>query len=200
MPLMLKEDAAGRIYTGTRGQYHWLTSIGQHMGAVVQFCPDVVLGRYLAVAATDGGVPSLTDAQRAAGWQLRSGIAYSQRVSTIDELFYQRDGNDCPGYDEWYLFDTPPQQLGEIISGNPLIEDNKPRPGRLVVLVGWVGSFVLHGTHAASQTINEMFWQQLDWIRPDVYVSDGRDNLTFVCQNLPLFESVRERLGAATKP
>jgi len=199
MPLMPKEDFAGAtIYTGSRGEYHWLTSTEQYMGAVVQLCPDVAVGRYLAVTSIDGGSPWLTEAQRAAGWQLRSGMAYSQRVSTAEELFYQRDGNDCPGYDEWYLFDTPPQHLGEILAGNPFIENNKPRSGRVLVFVGW-GAFVLHDTDPASQTINEMFWQQLDWIRPDVYVSDSRENLTFVSKHLHLFERVHERLSAALR-
>lgn len=141
----------------------------------------------MAVTAIDGGSPWLSDAQRAAGWQLRRGMAYSRRVCGIEELFYQRDGNDCPGYDEWYLFDTPPRDLGEILAGNPFLEDNKPRPGRLLIFVGWA-AFVLHDTDPAVQPINEMFWQQLDWIRPDVYISDGRDNLTFVCKHLRLFE------------
>ena len=196
---MLKEEfGGGTIYTGSRGEYHWLTSAEQYMGAVVQLCPDIALGRYLAVTSIDSGSPWLTEAQRAAGWQLRSGMAYSQRVSTAEELFYQRDGNDCPGYDEWYLFDTSPQHLGEILAGNPFIETNKPRPGRLVVFVNW-GGFVLHDTDTASQTIHEMFWRQMDWIRPDVYVSDGRENLTFVCKLLDLFKSVHERLSAALK-
>jgi hypothetical protein len=196
---MLKEEfKGGTIYTGTRGPHYWLTSIEQYMGAVVQLCPDVIPGRYLTVTAIDGGTPWLTDAQRAAGWRLRSGMAHSQRVSAIEELFYQRDGADGPGYDEWYLFDTPAQHLGEILAGNPFVEENKPRPGRLLVFVVW-GGFALHEMDPAEQTFTDMFWQQMDWIQPEVYISDGRESLTFVCKDRGLFESVHDRLSHALK-
>jgi hypothetical protein len=197
--LVGNEDlAGGTIYTGTRGDYHWLTSTQHYMGDFVRLCSDAVLGRYLAITAIDSGSPWLTKTQRLVGWQLRSGIAYSQRVSSVEELFYQRDGNDCPGYDEWYVFDTPPQHLGEVLCGNPFVEGNTPQPGRLLVMVGWA-DFMLHSDDPA-QTINEMFWRQLDWIRPKVYVSDGRDNLTCVCRDLALFESIHAHFAAPLKP
>lgn len=114
----------------------------------------------------------------------------------LEELFYQRDGNDCPGYDEWCVFDAAPNHLGEILNGNPFQKGNEPRPGRLLVFVGWA-AFVLHDPDPVVQSINEMFWQQLDWVQPDVYVSDGRDNLAFVCKEEALFESVHRHLTAA---
>jgi hypothetical protein len=195
---MGKEDlVGGTIYAGTHGDYRWLASTDQYMGAVVQHCPEIFLGRYLVVTTIDSGMPWLTEAQRAAGWELRSGMACNERVSSADQLFYQRDGNDCPGYDEWYCFSMPPAHRGEI-SGNPFIANNRPRPGCLLVFVGW-GAFVLHESGDAESTINEMFWQQLNRIRPDFYVSDGRENLTFVCKDHGVFDFVYERLSAALK-
>jgi len=196
---MQKEEfVGGTMYSGSRGEYHWLTSIEQYMGDFVLLCSDAILGRYLVVTSIDSGSPWLTEAQRAVGWQVRSGMAYSQRVSSVEELFYQRDGTDCPGFDEWYVFDTPPQHLGEILCGNPFAEGSQPQPGRVLVMVGW-GAFVLHNDDPALQTINEMFWRQLDWIRPEVYLSDGAKNLTFVCRDLQLFESVHARLAGRLK-
>jgi len=193
---MATESPDGNIFSGTRGQYHWLTSTEQYMGHLVQLCPDVLLGRYVIVTSIDGGSPWLNDAQRAAGWELRSGMAYSRRISSVEELFYQRDGNDCPGYDEWYVFDATLNDLGEILNGNPFEDGNKPRPGRLLVFVGYTG-FVLHDPDLLEHSITEMFWSQLDWIQPDVYISDGRDNLTFVCKQEDLFKSVHQRLSRA---
>ena len=85
-------------------------------------------------------------------WELRSGMAYSQRILSVEELFYQRDGNDCPGYDEWYVFDATPNDLGETLHGNPFEDGNKPRPGRLLVFVGWA-AFVFHGCEAEAKGI-----------------------------------------------
>jgi hypothetical protein len=136
---MATESPAGTIFSGTRGQYHWLTSTEQYMGHLVQLCPDVLLGRYVIVTSIDGGSPWLTDAQRAAGWELRSGMAYSQRISSVEELFYQRDGNDCPGYDEWYVFDATLNDLGEILNGNPSKAATSPDRG-----VSWCSSVGPH--------------------------------------------------------
>jgi hypothetical protein len=190
------DDVGGTIFTGTHGQYRWLTSTEQYMGDMVRLCPDVLLGRYVTVTSIDSGSPWLTDAQRAAGWMLRSGMAYSPRLDSVDELLYQRDGNDSPGYDEWYVFHAAPTHLGEILTGNPVIKGNEPRPGRLLVFVNWA-AFALHNPDPAAQSINQMFWEQMGWVQPDVYVSDGRDNLTFVCRDEALFQLVHQRLNEA---
>ncbi len=184
------------IWTGQRGDYRWLTSTEQHMGTVVQVCPDAILNRYLAVTAIDSGIPWLTDRQRIKGWQVRSGIAYSSRVETVEDLFYQQDGAAIPGFDEWYLFDAPPADLGEIIEGNPFLESYAPGPGRMMVFVGYF-AFVIHDPDPAIQPLVEMFWRQLERIRPEAYISDGRDNLTFVCRDRRLFDSVHQRLRNA---
>ncbi len=190
------QDLSRTIFSGTHGQYYWLTSTEQYIGHLVQLCPDLFVGHYLTVTAIDSGLPWLTDAQAAAGWSLRSGMAYSERISSLDELSYQHDGKDYPGYDEWYVFSGPSPDLGETLNGNPFSEGNEPQPGRLLVFVGW-GAFVLHDPAPDMQLINEMFWRQLDWIQPDAYVSDGRDHLTFVCKDEAVFESVHRRLRAA---
>jgi hypothetical protein len=63
-----------------------------------------------------------------------------------------------------------------------------------------MGGFVLHEEDdQPTEIIREIFWRQLEWIRPEVYVSDGRDNLTFVCREMALFESVYTRLADALK-
>src|SRR4051794_39788582 len=57
------------------------------------FYPDIFIGRCLRVTAIDSGPPFLKDYQREAGWEIRAGIAYSPRISTEKELFYQHDGS-----------------------------------------------------------------------------------------------------------
>jgi hypothetical protein len=187
------ENAGGTIFTGLHGQYRWLTSAEQYMSDMVRLCPDVLLSRYLTVTSIDSGSPWLTDAHRAAGWEIHSGMAYSPRLATVDDLLYQRDGKDSPGYDEWYVFHVAPTHLGEILLENPFEKGNEPRPGRLLVFVNWP-AFVLHNPDPIGQSINQMFWEQIGWVQPDVYISDGRDNLTFVCRDEALFRSVHQRL------
>jgi hypothetical protein len=121
---------------------------------------------------------------------------YSPRITTVEELSYQRDGADSPGYDEWYVFDAPPAELGEITRESPFVETHAPRPGRLTVLVNY-SAFVIHDIDSAVQFIVEIFWRQLEWVQPCAYVADGPSHLTFVCTNRQLFDSVFQRLNAA---
>jgi hypothetical protein len=162
------------------------------MGAVVRLCPDVFIGRCLAVTSTDSGIPTPTEEQRKAGWILMGDIAYSPALSSVDELRFQIDGIDSPGYDEWYVF-AEPTDLGEVITGNPFEEMLKP--GRLMVLVNQIG-FRLHDPNPAMQVLVKMFWEQMDWTQPESYIADGSDCLTFVSRNGELFESVQAQLSA----
>ena len=140
--------------------------------------------------------PRLTEKQKTAEWQLRSGVVYSPCLTVTDALFYQRDGLDSPGYDEWYLFDTA-ADLGLLITRgeNPFEPEHAPKPGRLMVFVNY-GAFVIHETGAPEQVIVDMFWRQLDWVRPESYIGDGRDCLTFVSKDAAIFDIVYARLSA----
>jgi hypothetical protein len=183
------------VKTGSHPPYRWLMSPGQYMGTLVRLCPEVVLGRHLAVTCLASGDPQPTDKQIVANWQTRSGIVYSPRLASTDELFYQRDGLDSPGYDEWYLLEAA-ADLGELITReeNPFEPAHAPQPRRLMVFVNYP-AFVLDDP---SETVfADMFWKQLEWIKPESYVADGRDYLTFVTTNGPLFDIVCERLNAA---
>lgn len=184
------------IFCGLHGPYHWLAGTEQYIGQLVQLCPDAILGRYLVVTSTDSGIPPLTDAHLLAGWSLRSGMAYSPRVSNLEELFYQSDGEDATGFDEWFLFDLPPPSLGARFTGNPFEKGNEPQPGLLHTFVNW-GAFVIHDSNPSLQVARDMFWKQMDWVQPDVYIGDGGDNLTFISKDEALFKSVHLRLAAA---
>ena len=183
------------ITTGFDNDYWWLTSSLQYMGTLIRLCPEVVLNRHLVVTAIDGGTPWLTDLQTQSGWHVRNGMAYGPPIGDVRELFYQRDGPDEPGMDDWYVFDRAPGDLGEILQGNPFLPENSPQPGRLLIFVQWI-SFSISLTDAAHSVVRDMFWRQMEWIQPDVYISDGQDNLTVVCKSRSLHGLVRQRLSA----
>ena len=46
---------------GSQGEYQWLTMVDRDISALLRLCPDVVLGKYLAVTSIDGGTPRLTE-------------------------------------------------------------------------------------------------------------------------------------------
>jgi hypothetical protein len=164
------ELAEDDLKNGSHPPYRWLTSNKHYMGTFVKLCPEVVLGRSLAMTSIDSGDPTLTDTQRSNDWQSRSGIVYSPRLTSTGTLFYQRDGSGYPGYDEWYLFETNPPELGELIrrNQNPFEPAHAPSPQRLMVFVNYP-AFVLHDL--SEKTLANLFWKQLEWVEPESYVA-----------------------------
>jgi hypothetical protein len=163
------------------------------MGTILRLCPEIVLNRYVAVTSIDSGIRQLTELEQAAGWQVRRGIGYSPLIRSIDNLQYQLDGDEAPGYDEWYVFESP-NDLGERSQGNVFIEQFAPARGRTAVFVDWL-AFVLHNSTPSAQTLVELFWKQIDEIEPESYISDGCECLTFVSRDKQLFDSVFDRLS-----
>jgi hypothetical protein len=118
----------------------------------------------LAVTSIDSGVPRLAEQQKSAGWEVRGGVAYSRAIQSTEELFYQRDGLDCPGYDEWYVFETP-VDLGEMIMHHPFIGPDTTRPDGAIVFVNY--PFTIDGSDSLYDVLRELFWEQIERVRPE---------------------------------
>ena len=58
-------------------------------------------------------------------------------------------------------------------------------------------AFVIHAPGSSERFLVDMFWKQLEWVKPESYVADGKDCLTFVSRNAVLFGDVYERLRSA---
>src|SRR5262249_22002974 len=84
---------------GSHGRYEWLAT-DNHELDLLQVCPEIVLGKYVAITSIDSGVLALNETEKAAGWESRGKIAYSPKVHVLENL--PRDG-----WDEWYVFDKP---------------------------------------------------------------------------------------------
>jgi hypothetical protein len=92
LPVLVGPPELGEVLrTGSQGEYFWLvSSYEDYSGTMVALCPEVFVGRYMAVTAIDCGNPWLTDKQKIAGWEERRGIVYSPLLSSIDDVYYQR--------------------------------------------------------------------------------------------------------------
>jgi hypothetical protein len=153
------------MHIGKYDCFYWLTSTEDYSGTILEVCPEVVLGRYLAVTSVDGGVMRLTESQLAAGWEVRRGIGYSLKLDRVGDVPHQLDGPDAPGYDELYTFEDR-CDLGERSQGNIFLEQFAPAPGRTAVFVSW-SSFVLHSSDPNVQPLLDLFWPQLWRLNPE---------------------------------
>jgi hypothetical protein len=170
------------LTVGPEGLYEWLVSDRQF--DLLQICPEVVLGKHVAITSIDSGPLVPSESEMAAGWQSRHKIGYSPRVQNVENL-------PRAGWDEWYIFDNS-TDLGESHLAENIFEVPQ-KQGHVSVFVNYC--FALH--RPELKHLATMFWRQIAWIRPESYVADS-DYLNFVSMNKTLFASVRdavEKLG-----
>jgi hypothetical protein len=108
-------------------------------------------------------------------------------------LFYQRDGSDGPGFDEWYVFEKPTTLPGVILTGNPFLESNMPSPERIMRFVSQI-SYRIDRVQAPQKQHDQWFWEQIERIQPESYIADGWDCLTFVTRHPEFFKIITEKL------
>jgi len=173
------------LTTGSQGAYVWLTSAQHDLGGLLKQCPQVLLGKYIAVTSLDSGPLTLTDEERTAGWQTRNEIAYSPKIQSAKQLPY----GECAGFDEWYVFESP-FDLGRLRHGN--IFEAPLTQGQVSTFVNFL-DFALHNPEVGE--LVQLFWKQLDWIQPQSYIADGNAFLTFVTRDKELFATVFKALG-----
>jgi hypothetical protein len=162
---------------GSQDSYEWLVT--DENFDLLELCPEIVLGKYVAVTSIDSGQFIPTDKETAAGWQSRAKIAYSPKIENAQDLPRE-------GWDEWYIFNAPTDLGISHLEGN--IFEVPQEQGHLSVLVNY--GFALHPPDRTHHLV-DLFWQQMARIRPESYVADN-DYLTFVSMNKALFGSVRD--------
>lgn len=166
---------------GSQGPYEWLVTDDDF--DLLQLCPEVVRGKYIAISSIDSGEFVPTDKDTANGWQSRGRIAYSPKIL---------DAEDVPhdGWDEWYIFDNPTDLGISHLAEN--IFEVPQQLGHLSVFVNY--GFALHPPER-SEGLIDLFWQQLARIGPQSYVADS-EYLTFVTMNKALFANVHDAVKA----
>ena len=165
---------------GSQGSYEWLVT--DENFDLLQLCPEIVLGKYVAVTSIDSGQLIPDDKETAAGWQSRGKIAYSPKIQTIEEL-------PRAGWDEWYIFDNA-TDLGTSHLAENIFEVAQEQ-GHVSVFVNY--GFALHPLQRSG--LSNLFWEQLVRIRPESYIADN-DYLSFVSKNRALFASVHDAVKA----
>jgi hypothetical protein len=185
-------DDTGKLkVTGLVGNYKWLTverlnGVVCDISLLLRLCPDIVLGKYLAVTSIDGGALQLTEEEKRDGWfttekskifrfkfdrlEYREDwlVAYSPRLVSIHGLPNETHDECCAGFDEWYVF------------------PKAPLAAEMEVFVNWMG-FRLDDPVWKEHT--DRFWEQMERLAPESYIADGTA-FTIATRNSDLFASV----------
>jgi hypothetical protein len=184
-------DAKSIPFTvGSHGDYEWLVTTACVnyflLDDFLQLCPEIVLGKWVAITSIDSGGYFPNDEEKAEGWERHGDIAYSPRVSNTDSL--PRDG-----WDEWYVFEAP-FRLAQLAAQerNVFVEPHSEDE---------VCDFVNlnMNLHSDDTTIANLFWGQLDKIRPQTYIAESDPYLTIVCADKKLFAAVQNAVARLEK-
>lgn len=119
------------LTVGSQGVYAWLVTDEDF--DLLQLCPEVAVGKYVAVTSIDSGQFLPTEKETAAGWQTHGGIAYSPKIQHAEELPRE-------GWDEWYIFENP-SDLGRSHLAENIFEVPQEQ-GHVSVFVNYF--FALH--------------------------------------------------------
>jgi len=169
------------LTVGSQGLYEWLVT--DENFDLLELCPELVLGKYVAVTSIDSGQFVPTEKERTSGWQSHGKVAYSPKIQHAEELPRE-------GWDEWYIFNNP-TDLGTSHLAENILEVPHER-GHLSVFVNY--GFALYPPER-SDNFATMFWQQLARVRPESYVADN-DYLSFVSMSKALFATVHGAVKA----
>jgi hypothetical protein len=178
---------------GSHGEYHWLTMSECDISTLLRLCPEVVLGKYLAVTRIDGTTLQLTDEEKRNGWwtadeakvfqgtswgppEYRDDwkVAYSPRLTTVHGLPDETRERCC--FNEWYVFEQPVP------------------PSETEAFVNWVG-FRLYDPE--SKWCADRLWEQMTRLAPESYIAEG-PVFTVATRSAGLFTSALAAFAANT--
>ena len=168
------------LTVGSQGIYEWLVT--DESFDLLQICPDIVLGKYVAITSIDSGELVPTEKESVAGWRSHERIAYSPKIQNAEDIPRE-------GWDEWYIFGSA-TELGTSHLAENVFEVPHDQ-GHVSVFVNY--GFALHPPERTS--LAYLFWPQMERIRPESYVADN-DYLTFVSANKTLFATVLDTVKA----
>lgn len=160
------------IHTGTREPYRWLVTT-HYLDALLELCPEVATGKYVAVTTRDSGPVFLSEGEIASGWTSRENIAYSPLITNPGSI-----PREC--WDEWYVLNSQ-VDIGPLAASNSNI---------FTAPEGQVHPFVnfdmrLH--RSETDLLIEIFWREMDRIRPYAYVAESDYRLTLATADKNLF-------------
>jgi hypothetical protein len=147
--------------------YWWIDSQQGQLADLLRGCPQVLLGRHVAVTACDSGPLSLAEGEQEAGWGSEARIAFSPPIHSVEQL-------PRGGFDEWYVFAAPVRLADAEVFVNH-------------------ANFSLLVPPSADETASWLrqlqgrFWAQLRRLRPESFLAEG-DRLVFVTRDRGLYD------------
>jgi hypothetical protein len=139
----------------------WSAGWDPSLDDLLQFAPELVLGKRVAITSCDSGPYHPSSDELSAGWRVAGTVAISREIVRVAEL-------PMPGFDEWYVFDTVPN---------------------LVPILNHVNRYGFSALDDGDAT--DSFWEQIRTTRPLHILGAGTPNMFFVTRDRDSFERVK---------
>jgi hypothetical protein len=138
--------------TVTAGQYgpFWWAEVqpGVDLYDLALLCPQLVLGKQIAIVTFDAGPLVPTDEEKMQGWSEEGGVAYTPEITDLERL-------PTAWCDEWYV--NPPKGLARAI----------------LQFVTYSTFTLLDAPTPAVLAQQVSFWRQLVATQPETYLSSN---------------------------
>jgi hypothetical protein len=169
------------MFHGVQGDYRWLETSAHPIYDVLHVCPAVVANKNVVITSFDSGPLQPTPEERGRGWRIHGRsihIPVGENVSAIPfEIF-----------DEWYIFSSEAPQ-----------RDYKVFARYEWFTLGPAQSlYSRSGTAFDLKRMRRWFWQELELVRPESYLSCGT-RLKFVTRDPAHFNQVLRGLSSLAR-
>jgi hypothetical protein len=157
------------LHSGRHDGYRWLASHTNrdHLPGVLRSCPQLVLGKFVAITSFDSGPLTPSQEELRAGWSFDGRIMYSPTITDPSVIPHEQ-------YDEWLIFSHETRQLPE-----------------LQVFINFGGFTLAETDPDHHREHRERLWSQLAHVSAESYLAEG-DYFLFASKNESAFECVEE--------
>lgn len=176
--------------SGRHGKWWWLETAEHTLDSIVDDCPRVLIGRYVAITAFDSGELIPTAAERETGWTKDGPTAISPVVADVSSL----PNLPHDQFDEWWVFDRRPAAFEQeafvnygafsLAPAAELKEGADP---------SWDKALIQ--SHIENrEDLQARFWAAMEALQPALFIGDG-DRLSVVTSSEAEFDALAEVLS-----
>lgn len=151
---------------GKTHNYYWIEGNEFDLHDLVTRCPQLLIGKTVAITAFDSGPLTPNDEEKVYGWYSKDEVLYAPNIINPEKLPYAE-------YDEWYIFDELKEfkpkdafvNYGAFFLRDPSYQLQGIDPT-------WDKIGLQHQINSQKE-LQEQFWNYVCLIQPRSFVMDG---------------------------
>jgi len=174
------------IKKGTHGVYTWFQVKNNYLTTLIDSIPELVVGKYVAIASYEGEHYKLRSGEIKSGWQQINDIALSPVVKQAGDLPNNQ-------FDEWYIFSKLiPFIIKESFINYGGFSLSKRKMDNPFLPAAYKKQLTENSTLADDR--ESRFWKQIELVEPETYIAEN-EKLIVVTRNQELIRMLDGYFG-----